>query len=121
MICAIHNGKVISDNKIHSDLSVYFENGKIIAVTSEKLSCDREIDAKGSYVAPGFIDIHVHGGAGYEFVDATRDAVVNAANIHAKNGTTTIYPTISAYDTEKTENANVTRRPDRSPCTGMKE
>ena len=98
MITAIINGKVILDNKIYDNLSVYIENGKIINVTEEKLESDRQIDAQGNYVSPGFIDIHVHGGGGYEFVDGTREAVVGAANIHGIHGTTTIYPTISAYD-----------------------
>lgn len=105
MITKIHNGKIVSDNEVKENLYVYIEDGTILAVTDENLSYDTEIDAKGNYISPGFIDIHVHGGAGYEFVDATKDAVLNAAEIHAKHGTTTIYPTISAYDYEKTVNA----------------
>ncbi len=105
MITKIYNGKIVGDNEIKENLSVYIEDGTIIAVTDESFPYDNEIDAKGNYISAGFIDIHVHGGAGYEFVDATKEAVLNAANIHAEHGTTTIYPTISAYDYEKTVNA----------------
>ncbi|MBR5157565.1 MAG: N-acetylglucosamine-6-phosphate deacetylase [Clostridia bacterium] len=102
MTTVIKNGKLISDNKIEENLNLYFKDGKITAITKENLPYDTEIDAKGAYVSPGFIDIHVHGGAGFEFVDGTEEAIKEAANIHAKHGTTTIYPTISAYDNKKT-------------------
>lgn len=102
MTTVIKNGKLISNNKIEENLNLYFKDGKITAITKENLPYDSEIDAKGAYVSPGFIDIHVHGGAGFEFVDGTKEAIKAAANIHAQHGTTTIYPTISAYDNKKT-------------------
>ena len=104
MITRIKNGRVVLTDTI-VDAYVYIEDGKILDVTAEELAFDDEIDAEGNYVSPGFIDIHVHGGAGYEFVDATKEAIKEAANIHAVNGTTTIYPTLSAYDNAKTKNA----------------
>ncbi len=104
MITRIKNGRVVLSDSI-ADAYVYVEDGKILDVTSDELAFDDEIDAEGNYVSPGFIDIHVHGGAGYEFVDATKEAIKEAANIHAVNGTTTIYPTLSAYDNSKTKKA----------------
>lgn len=104
MVTKIKNGKLITPQGI-LEKNLYTENGRIISITDENLNCDREIDAEGGYVSPGFIDIHVHGGAGYEFVDGDFEAIKNAANIHAIHGTTTIYPTISAYDYEKTAKA----------------
>lgn len=88
-----------------AEASLYIENGTILRITDEVLPCEEEIDAGGCYVSPGFIDIHVHGGGGCEFVDATKTAVQTAANIHAAHGTTTLYPTISAFDYGKTANA----------------
>ena len=52
-----------------------------------------EIDAEGKYVAPGFIDIHVHGGGGYDFMDATETAFLKIAETHAQYGTTAMLPT----------------------------
>ncbi len=104
MITRIKNGRVILSDSI-TDAYVYIEDGKILDVTAEEMPFDDEIDAEGNYVSPGFIDIHVHGGAGYEFVDATKEAIKEGANIHAVNGTTTIYPTLSAYDNAKTKKA----------------
>ena len=37
---------------------IYFENGKIAAVTDKELPCDQETDASDLYVSAGFIDIH---------------------------------------------------------------
>lgn len=104
MITRIKNGRVILDDSIE-ELYVYIEDGKILDVTAEELAFDDEIDAMGCYVSSGFIDIHVHGGGGYEFVDGTYEALREAANIHAMSGTTTIYPTLSAYDNAKTRKA----------------
>lgn len=100
MTYKIINGKVISENEI-AEKNVYFKDGKIVAVTNDDLAFDKEIDACGKYVSAGFIDIHVHGGAGYEFVDATKESIVIPCNMHAKHGTTTIFPTLSAYSYDK--------------------
>lgn len=51
------------------------------------------IDGEGLYLAPGFIDIHVHGGGGADFMDGTAQAVETAARAHIEHGTTTIVPT----------------------------
>jgi N-acetylglucosamine-6-phosphate deacetylase len=54
------------------------------------------IDAAGGYVAPGFIDVHVHGGAGADFMDATPDAVRTVCRFHASGGTTGLLATTAA-------------------------
>jgi N-acetylglucosamine-6-phosphate deacetylase len=76
------------------------------------------IDAHGFYLAPGFIDIHSHGGGGHDFLDATPEAFVGAAETHAQHGTTTLIPTatsgtfdetllmIKTFESARTENYN---------------
>jgi N-acetylglucosamine-6-phosphate deacetylase len=51
------------------------------------------IDAAGRYVSPGFIDLHVHGGAGHDFMDGTKEAFLAIAGLHARHGTTAMTPT----------------------------
>lgn len=74
---------------------VYIENGKILELSKEEKAADEAYDFTGKYVAPGFIEIHCHGGAGCEFAGSAED-IVNAANFHFEHGTTSICPTISA-------------------------
>lgn len=51
------------------------------------------IDAGTGYIAPGFVDLHVHGGDNADYMDGTRAAVVAANRAHARHGTTSIFPT----------------------------
>ena len=46
------------------------------------------LDAGGGYISPGFIDIHVHGGGGYDFMDNSVEAFLEIARLHARYGTT---------------------------------
>jgi len=48
---------------------------------------------KGDWIVPGFVDIHVHGGAGFDYMDGTVDAVRAINRAHLRHGTTTIFPT----------------------------
>lgn len=45
------------------------------------------LDAQGGFIAPGFVDIHLHGGGGADFMDATGDAIRTIAQAHAAGGT----------------------------------
>ena len=46
------------------------------------------VDAGEGYLAPGFIDLHVHGGSGADFMDGTAEAFRTALRAHARHGTT---------------------------------
>ncbi len=54
---------------------------------------DQVINAEGRYASAGFVDIHVHGGGGHDFMDGTVEAYLGAAEAHAAHGTTTLVPT----------------------------
>lgn len=93
MITKIINGKIISGREIVTDRALYFRENEIMAVTGEPRPYDRLMDAEGQYVSPGFIDIHVHGGGGYDFMDGGVEAIAKAAEFHLAHGTTSIMPT----------------------------
>ena len=61
-ITIIRNGHVIDPmNNVDQLCDVAIQDGKIVAVGQDiPDSCDNEYDAKGCYVVPGLIDIHVH-------------------------------------------------------------
>lgn len=95
MITKITNGRLIMD-EVYEGLDLYMENGVITAVTDRPLPYDTLMDAEENYVSPGFIDIHNHGGDGFEFEDGTEEAVRKSAALHFAHGTTTLFPTLSA-------------------------
>ncbi|MBQ4109433.1 MAG: N-acetylglucosamine-6-phosphate deacetylase [Clostridia bacterium] len=101
MITKISGGKVISDGKIIS-ANVYLKDNKILNVTSENLPFDEEYDASGKYVSAGFIDIHTHGAADYDFLDNEEDGFLKIAEAHARHGAGSIVPTITSSDAEST-------------------
>ena len=98
----IDNVKVIGRELVLEDSALKVEDGRIDAVgRAGTLRADRVIDGKGMYLCPGFIDLHVHGGGGHDFMDATPEAVRGALTAHMNHGTTTIVPTtLCAEDDE---------------------
>lgn len=91
----IINGNILTPYKIVEKGSILIENGKISEISQYNIDAPEStvIDAQGHYVSPGFIDLHVHGGGGHDFMDHSVNAFINIAELHAKYGTTTMCPT----------------------------
>ena len=80
----ITGGRVIFPGGIREGV-VRVENGKIAYVGSECKGYDT-IDAGGRYVSPGFIEMHIHGGGGYDFLDASAEAFDAIKAAHRPHG-----------------------------------
>lgn len=109
----IFNAKIITPYRIINDGSLVVENGKISAVQEGNLEASDciEINAKGNYVSPGFIDMHTHGGGGHDFMDGTAEAYLGAAEAHAHRGTTLLLPTtLTGPDEELKDTIKVFRK-----------
>jgi N-acetylglucosamine-6-phosphate deacetylase len=65
----------------------------------------REIDVSGLYVAPGFIDIHVHGGGGHDVMEGSLEALAAIAQAHAEGGTTSWLATTLTAPIDEIEKA----------------
>ncbi len=91
---------VILEDRIEQT-DILIEDGKIKKIGKIKEDCP-VIDAGGLYVSPGFIDIHTHGGNGYDYMAGTLEAFVAATTLHMQHGTTSIVPTTVASDLEYT-------------------
>jgi N-acetylglucosamine-6-phosphate deacetylase len=98
-----HNGTVVLPDKLLPDAVVVCEGGCITRVgRTRKLPQGATlVDARGGYIAPGLVDIHVHGGDGADFMDGTVAAVRTACRAHARHGTTTIFPTTTTGSPEQ--------------------
>ncbi len=95
----IYNGKIITGGTIENK-NLYIQDGKVFDITNEEYACDKSIDAKGNYVSPGFIDLHVHGGNGNWFMDSL-EAIVEGSKMHLAHGTTSMTPSTSSSAHEK--------------------
>ncbi len=91
----IVNGQVITPSGIINGGTVLINDGRIAAISDGYIDAPNaiEINADGKYVSPGFIDIHVHGGGGHDFMDNTTEAFLAIAAMHARYGTTAMLPT----------------------------
>ncbi|WP_439556568.1 N-acetylglucosamine-6-phosphate deacetylase [Dyadobacter sp.] len=91
----ITNGTLVTPHRYIKNGTLVIEDGEIVGIHQGDIDVpDAEvIDANGHYVAPGFIDIHIHGGGGHDFMDGSVEAFLGIAESHAKYGTTAMVPT----------------------------
>nr|WP_175577953.1 N-acetylglucosamine-6-phosphate deacetylase [Periweissella cryptocerci] len=72
------------------------------------LAADENTDAHGHYLVPGFIDVHTHGGYGFDTMDGNADEINQMVNLIAQNeGVTTIFPTTMTQSPEAIAHAMV--------------
>jgi len=91
----IFNGQLITPSGVIKGGNILISSGAITAVSDQNIDAPDAvaIDAGGKYVSPGFVDIHLHGGGGHDFMDNTVEAFLGIANLHAQYGTTAMMPT----------------------------
>lgn len=90
----IINANIVRRDGILENSELLIEDGIISRIGDCSDVCtDSVYDACGGYVMPGFIDIHSHGGGGYDFMDATADEMRKISDFHLSHGTTTLVAT----------------------------
>lgn len=91
----IYNGQVITPYRVFPKGTVIVTGNTITGVSEGDIDAPDAIgiDARGQYIAPGFIDIHIHGGGGHDFMDGSEEAFLKIAETHARYGTTSMVPT----------------------------
>src|SRR5258705_7713061 len=86
------NARLIFADGIRDGLEVVVEEGKIAAICERSLAHRKHeiIDLHGNYLAPGFIDLHVHGALGRDTMEASAEAFRSICDFHASGGTTSL-------------------------------
>jgi N-acetylglucosamine-6-phosphate deacetylase len=85
------NARLIFPDGIRDGLEVVVEKGKIAAIGEETHGRRKEvIDLSENYLAPGFIDLHVHGALGRDTMEASAEAFRAICDYHASGGTTSL-------------------------------
>ena len=99
----IFNGNILTPYRVIRRGTVVVSGGKILEVAEGNIEVPdaMEIDAKGNFIAPGFIDMHVHGGGGHDFMDGSENAFLKIAETHAQYGTTSMLPTTLTAEKEE--------------------
>ena len=102
-ITYIVNGKIVLPDSVVCGKALAFdsESGKICGLCDSVPTGADVIDANGNYVAPGLIDVHIHGYLGADTCDADTDGLRKMAYGIAKNGVTAFLPTTMTVSMEQ--------------------
>lgn len=100
---AIINGKIITKEKILENKVLLFNEKINKIVDSENFNKDNVeiIDAKGNYVSPGFIDVHIHGSKGKDAMDGEVESLEVMSKFVCSKGVTAFLPTTMTMSKEK--------------------
>ena len=91
----IIGGKIVLPEAVIEGKALAFsqETGKIEGIVDTVPAGAPTIDAGGNYVAPGLVDIHIHGYLGEDTCDAKPEGIKKMAYGVAQNGVTSFLPT----------------------------
>jgi len=102
----IRGGTLVTPSQVLPGGAVLVEGSRISAVFPDEREtrawraanpeAAEVLDAAGDYVLPGFVDLHCHGGGGFDFMDGDAESIVRASRSHLEHGTTSILPTTLA-------------------------
>lgn len=93
MDCLIKNITAVLDDRTEK-CDVLVRRGKIEKI-GRGITCPDALDVDGEnkILTPGFVEIHSHGCAGYDFLDNTKEAFSAISDCFLRHGTTTVLPT----------------------------
>ncbi|MBO0695901.1 MAG: amidohydrolase family protein, partial [Verrucomicrobia bacterium] len=85
------NARLIFPDGIRDGLEIVVKKGQIAAIRERRRrSAEDVLDLHGNYLAPGFIDLHVHGAVGRDTMEASVEAFRVICDYHASGGTTSL-------------------------------
>ena len=78
--------------------------GRVLRIEGQPVAAEAVRESRDPLVLPGFVDLHVHGGAGHDVMDGG-DAALHVARCHAQHGTTSMLATTMTAPLEDLERA----------------
>jgi N-acetylglucosamine-6-phosphate deacetylase len=105
----LRGARIIGPDRVIEQGSVLVESGRIARIfdsgNRQLPAADAVVDLDGLTLFPGFIDIHIHGAAGVDTMDATADELCQVSEYLARNGVTAWLPTLVPGATEQYQHA----------------
>jgi N-acetylglucosamine-6-phosphate deacetylase len=95
------NARLIFPDGVRDGLELLVRDGKIAAIGARTADGEHVLDLEGNYLAPGFIDLHVHGAAGRDTMEASIEAFRVICDFHARGGTTSLLLTTVTVPMDK--------------------
>ncbi len=102
---AIKSDELVLPSGIDGFGYLIIEDGKFAGVSIDRPDDMRVVDRVGCWVAPGFVDTHIHGYSGHDVMDADPSAIATISHELALRGTTSWLPTTLTDSDERTGNA----------------
>src|SRR4051812_36788330 len=87
------NATLVLPDRLVPECGLRVENGRIDALAPFRPGASFTVDLQGMYLCPGFVDLHVHGGDGADFMDGSAGASPPVCRGPARHGTTALTPT----------------------------
>ena len=96
------SARLIFADGIRDGLDLVVHEGKITGIHEQAQAREKEVvDLDGNYLAPGFIDLHVHGALGRDTMEANAEAFHAICDFHSSGGTTSLLLTTATAPIEK--------------------
>jgi N-acetylglucosamine-6-phosphate deacetylase len=103
------NAHIYLPDGLLKNASLYVRNGLIERIFSSQdenmVMAEETIDVCGAYLAPGFVDVHVHGGGGCDAMSGNPQDIYGMSQFHAARGTTSFLPTTLTHTRSTIEKA----------------
>src|SRR6266496_4828489 len=85
------NARLIFSDGIREGLEIVTQKRKIAEIRPQTNAPETDVvDLAANYLAPGFVDLHVHGAVGRDSMEASEEAFRAICNFHASGGTTSL-------------------------------
>ncbi|HEY5584769.1 MAG TPA: N-acetylglucosamine-6-phosphate deacetylase [Ruminiclostridium sp.] len=103
----IKGAKIITETQVLKNYVLGFEEkfSWIIPLDEFNIEEAEIINAEGLFIAPGLIDVHIHGSGGKDTMDGTEEALKAISSTIVKNGVTAFLATTMTMEWGKVSNA----------------